>query len=514
MEKSEEYKHDNLSVNGLSLIFYSLKSFSSFLTEDILTGMLSDPNNVFKQIVCNDGYIEKMFKSSKKPLSNVVFEILGDLGEIMIPLSSNPVVSNLKFKNYLYIYEGRIAEVQSVALIDRSGISDYPCITEAHKTLTNTDIIKIIKETLRIKNNSSGKLRETIDGILKALSDTLYLSSQSPVEYNTVYSKENDCVSVQIWDIASESDQTDENIEYISGNSLVSKYKMEISAILSCHNEYFSHDNLWQKQSSEIVENNLSLEAAILNDHKVFNNDRVCLEISQINKPDFRKISQTRLNTYGYDSTSIFLTGFLNIIATGYEKCKRKVSELHTNMISTLDNGVGDHLELKHIMLGEQQILSELIVYDLPQDFFVENRHLDFFEKGCDIRKTKETKRYIYESFSDMSMLSEIILSFNSSLNGDRTTALLKSLNNMIAAQDEENKRMEILSFILGFTAVFSVSDFINTLFPQTNTWYYNLTIFFACMVLLLIIFKAISPSRKTKKADKSQGNKKDDNDF
>jgi len=502
---SDTISDKGLRVDGASMIFYSLRSFQKPISDDILRSLAFDNSNFLRQLYLSDGYAEKIFKAGRRPFSNLIFEIADPVSSVIhLPLKDNDVVSEIALKNYLYIYEGRILEIQSVAVIDRNSLSDRADVTEASASLTNTDIVKMINEIIRSKESAQGYFYNMIDGIFSSVLSMLS-SDTFTAEYSPVHSRENSSVSVQIWDIASENNEENSELEFISGNSLAKKYELEISAILSCHNEYFAREDLWQKQSEDIVRSNLSLEAAVLNDHKVFSNDRVCVEISQINKPEFREISRVRLETYGYDSTSIFVTGYLTIIAAGYERCKSMASDLHSKTTSVLDNGVNDYNELKGVMLDEQRILNELTFYDSLPSLFVEDRHMRFFDKGGKLRKFKDIKDYIAEVFSDLSMLTEIILSFNSSQNGDRTAMLLSRLNEMIEAQDRENQRMEVLSLILGFSAVFSLCDFINDLFPQTDQWYYNLAIFGVSVIILLVLFKLLSVPKGKKDKDKDR---------
>lgn len=297
--------------------------------------------------------------------------------------------------------------------------------------------------------------------------------------------KNEQCISVQIWDI--ESLKIKKGDEII-GTELSDRYELELAAILSCYNEHFSSNELWKKQSANQVHQSALSRTDVLNDHQVLLSERVCLEISQVDYPEFRQISASRLFILGYDSTSIFLWGYLIMLSAGYEICDLKTDKLHLEMLKLSSEPNINYEELKKITIQKQYISKEIEQYNDLEKISIEERHKEYIKKGIKIRGLLDIRNHMDIVFNKMQELSEIILSTDSTIISNEINTLLKEVRAMNENQSEASKRLSLLSVILAFSAVFPLINFLVQVFPRFNNQIGLIRLFSFSLALLIFI--------------------------
>ena len=494
---------EELSINGASLVFYSVRVLNNPLSDEQLN--VIDNSREFHKIHSGQGYIEKIFilnnYSKDNHLSYVRKNVI-DLSPLKIENGSLVVP---KVTHYINVYNKNILLIQSVIIFDKSEVTKYNGVTKIDKPIKTDDILKIIhnikiKDEIWNKEFSSG-INDTVEMFLTSIT---FGKLQRPSFFAISSDKNEQCLSVQIWDIASLKINDGEDV---IGEELASRYELEISAILSCYNEHFTKNGLWKKQSANQVIQSVKLRTDVLNDHKILRNERVCVEISQVNHPEFRDISAIRLCTYGYDSTSMFLWGYLVIMCAGFEMCDIKSNKLRDTIVCESKNyennlnhdGEKVYKDIIHITAEMQEISKEMDLLSLMDNMCIEERHRDFMNEGAKIRGLTSLRDHVKENFKNTKEISSMILSTDSSKSSNEISELLKEVQEIKFKNEKTATVLSVISIIIGCTFVIPITEFVTNTFPQLNNYINRLQILAYSTGIVVIALLAVWIALKKK---------------
>lgn len=110
-------------------------------------------------------------------------------------------------------------------------------------------------------------------------------------------------VGLQLWDLEGTLGRPP---SLYRGKEESQRYCWEIAALMSHSADHVLDDGLWQRQSKEQVFSSVREGFSFLDDHMAFVNSSCCLEISHL-PVGIRQRSQFRMESYGYDSSSLFV---------------------------------------------------------------------------------------------------------------------------------------------------------------------------------------------------------------
>lgn len=456
------FQTEELSINGATLVFYSVRVLNEPLDDNQLA--LIGQAGGFERIQSKQGYIEKVFNlNNSTNYDHMIFK--SNIKTTLSPLKiDNEDCITPKINHYVTIYSRRILLVQSVLMFDKNKITKYSYITEINRSIRTNDLFAIIHAIKNKEKDYNKKLSDNVERIIDSfLSPIKKVATQTALfTYST--DKNEQCLSIQIWDIASLSLQKDEDI---LGIELSTRYELELSAILSCYNEHFNSNGLWKIQSANQVHQSTLSRTDVLNDHQVLLSERVCVEISQVDYPELRQISANRLLTYGYDSTSIFLWGYLVMVSAGYEVCDTKANKLHDKMLQLVTDCTKTYRDIKQITVEKQLISKQIEQYGALEKVCIEERHKHFINKGLKIRGLISIQEHAEKIFIKMKELSEVTLAADTSQTSNEISALLKEVKIMNIKQEESSSRLSILSLVLAFSAVIPLTEFIVKVIPR-----------------------------------------------
>ena len=367
---------EDLLVNGVSVIFSSVKLFEKKLDDTTLETVIRKCG--LKKIESSDyGYIEKIFTGSESNFA-LIFDT-GKSGDLYttIKLEDNTSVIPV-IRHHVLFFQNNAILVQSIIVIDYRKITHTHCdITDISRPLSVTDLLAIIHD---LKRDSSDNGRDLNNSVNKLFS---HISEIAGVSY-TDYSKSENInkrnsgirqnVAIQLWDLASLPDNCDR--KNITGDYLESRYELDLNALLNLENEHLTQNGLWRNLSSslnrEAVENNIDA----LKDHRVLTREKICVEISQVDAPSFRTVSEKRLQKYGYDSASAFLWGILSIIEVGVKYCYSELNKLYQCALTD------ESISVVELSKQKERILLERDNFVNVKILCVEDRHKIFLSNG------------------------------------------------------------------------------------------------------------------------------------
>jgi hypothetical protein len=313
-----------------------------------------------------------------------------------------------------------------------------------------------------------------------------------------ISNEDQQSLSLQIWDIASKTFREEEEI---NGEELASCYELELSAILSCYNEHFSKDGLWKQQSANQVHRSALSKTDVLMDHQVLLSERVCIEISQVNHPILRPISATRLSAYGYDSTSIFLWGYIVIMNIGYVICDIKSSSLQNKMKEMIkkakDSNSWTSNDILRFTIDKQDISRELDIYSSLKNICIEERHKDFINNGATIKGLVEIHDRINRVFSEINELSRLFIESETSSKSNEIGELLKEVKELNKRNGDTSTSLSLISVFVAIFALISLKDDLSSLFTMPcfeTIWVYTVL---GCAFIIVIFILCKNYKRK-----------------
>jgi|GEM_PF-4463668 len=370
-------------------------------------------------------------------------------------------------------------------MFDKNKITNYCGVTEINRPLKTSDILTIIHAIKNKEEDCNKAMSITVDKIIASFLKLAKINNADIPLFPYLKIRNDQCLSIQIWDIAS---YCVEKGKAIIGEDLSLRYELELSALLSCYNEHFSSNELWKMQSANQVHRSALSRTDVLNDHQVLLSERVCLEISQVNYPKLRPISAKRLFTYGYDSTSIFLWGYLVIVSAGNEVCEIKASQLHEEMLILFSEKGEKNDKIEQMIVQKQLISREIDQYNALEKICIEERHKDFIKGGLKIKGLHIIQEHVERIFMSIKELSDTTLAADTSKTSSEISSLLKEVRSMNDKQSESSSRLSILGLILAFSAVVPITEFIIKIVPSWGNSKSMLIILSATTSVLLFI--------------------------
>lgn len=453
---------EELCINGASLIFYTVKALDKPLNDKQIEKLSKSKS--FKEIQPNQGYIEKIFSlNDTTKRDHVLFT--SDSKTILSPLELesniyiNPVVNH-----FITLYSKSILLIQSIIVFDKRQITKFPNITEIKTPIKTNHILNIIH---KIKNKDDDWHKELNIDVEKTIKSFLEQSVKyTPNLFVNISNKNQQSLSLQIWDIESELFNKEKDIV---GEELAKCYELELSAILSCYNEHFSTNELWKQQSANQVHRSALSKTDVLLDHQVLLSERVCVEISQVDYPVLRSISAARLFTYGYDSTSIFLWGYIVLICAGYEKCDIRSNNIHTDIIQRTEKHDWENEDIIRITIDKQRISKEINKYSSLKDVCIEERHKDFIENGVKIKGLKQIQDRIKQVFDEMNELSNLFVATDTSSTSNEINDLLKEVKELNNRNGNSSTSLALISVFVATLTLISLKDDLSSIIPLQN---------------------------------------------
>ena len=491
---------EELMVNGTSLVFYNVYVLKKELTDNQLEKIFY--NNNFDLIDIGEGYIKKIFNdNSVDKMHHLVvrWNIITSLPFIQV-MGINGVSGQgvtPKVRHYITIYAKKIILVQSVIVFDLKNVTQYECCTLIDFPLNTDDLLKIIQAIKKKNNDSYAALSGAIKKLLNDFSNLVGEDDMFTVVADTKEAEES--VGIQIWDIANLKVEDNANI---IGRELEERYKLELAALLAYNNEHFSSNQLWRKQSANTVRESALSRSDVLNDHQVLVNERVCLEISQVNVPELRSISASRLNTYGYDSTSIFLWGYIQIVRENHSKCSSEASELRNKVSDFLTQENIDVNDFKSIVIEKMRLSEQMELYSRIKNSCIEERHQHFIMHGMEVTGLQSIQKDINEIFLQIKEGIDVAIATQTSNTNSEMSEVLKTMKEMSKHQAESSTKLGVIGIIFAVPAVCTLCDFIVSLNNKWNTLFWKLTVLFICLIIIISCLVFIYGKNKNKERE------------
>lgn len=490
IEQTEE-----LSINGASVVFYTVRLLDSAITDEDIVSF--DNGSTYKRITeAQYGYIEKMF-SVGNPSDNILFKLSESDTISGVPLDhDNSVTVNLN--HYVLLYSKRAILLQTIFIFDVRQIIAQTSNkkTNMESALSVTSLLALIHGIKNVSTTAGQSFRRIIENRLTQICNDLNM----PADISFCETKQNEQnIAIQIWDIASLP--SDCNRKSISGDYLEGRYELELAALLLLYNEHYTKDGLWKQLSSSQIRKAVANRTDVLNDHRILASERICIEISQVDEPCFRDISNRRLSLYGYDSTSTFLWGYLSIIEIGIKNCVSVLSELCQCILEDA------HMDILDLSKKRQQVLRLKDQYLSIDEMCIEGRHKEFIGRGITKKHLNEVIENINKADQQFQDLSNLSISETTSKSSIEISELFKAFRGYTEEQDRSNDIVSVLGLILALTSVFAATEYIEDLF-NVDCLCGRLIIlgsvvllYFVMALFVVIIIKGKKKNRSTKKS-------------
>ena len=276
-----------LKIDGLSLVFYNFY----LLPQD---SSVNASNEGLEKLESPNKY-QIMFEFSSQEQAN--HEVY--LYKKTLTIAPTMLLTELKIAGnarlYFQLVEGKFLLATTVINVDRLS-TILATKVDAERSLTVDDVFSMV---MQLEWEQGSIFKELELQREKAVNECFGEFKKPPIS-----SLNGKIVGIQIWDIA---DLKLSPTEMISGFELAHKYAWEITALLQVTSDLMRAHQTWRRRSHEQVAQLMCESTAVLADHRVITNGRVCLEISQVTHPTLTERSSDRLRLFGYDSTSIYL---------------------------------------------------------------------------------------------------------------------------------------------------------------------------------------------------------------
>lgn len=447
-----------LSVNGISLVFYDVRILTKQLTNDQIARISS--SDKFSLISVDVGYNQKIFSShSHDEKKHMIIQYKGVSKLPMIHVKNKEQNKNITpmVCHYLIIYNRNTIVIQSVIVFDKRNVSGFYNSVPLDSPLDTDGILQIIFDIKTSGNNGYKSMQPEIAKILQNLSDTV--GETDIIDKSADYEENNESVGIQIWDI----NNLDISNGEIMGEELENRYQRELSALMNYKNEHFSLNHMWQSQSIDSVKENMRLHTDVLNDHRILQSERVCIEISQVDWPELRPISASRLQEYGYDSTSLFLWNYIQIIKKHYSQCQNKASLLRNNVQELLDLTKKDEVAKKasYITKKKTELYKDLEIHNRIKNSCIENRHREFIEHGMEATGLDSIYKDMEDIFHQITEGVNVALSAQTSYSNVEMTSILSEIKRMNMLQSHSSTRLALIAIIFAIPSVCTLANFI-----------------------------------------------------
>lgn len=453
LENGSSEQTEELSINGASVVFYTVKLLDSAITdEDIVSFGNESTYEIIEE--AQYGYIEEMF-SVGNPSDNILFKLSESDTISDVPLDHGKSVT-VDLNHYVLLYSKRAILLQTVFIFDVRQI-----ITETSNKKTNmgsalsvTSLLALIHEIKNVSTTAGHRFSEITEERLRQICNDL----KKPDKISLCETKQNEQnIAIQIWDIASLPSDCDR--ESISGDYLEGRYELDLAALLLLYDLHHTKDGLWKQLSSSQIREAVANRTDVLNDHRILASERICIEISQVDEPRFREISKRRLSLYGYDSTSAFLWGYLSIIEIGIKNCGSVLRELCQCVSEDA------HRDILGLSKKRHQVLCLKDQYLSIDEMCIEGRHKEFIGRGITKKDLNKVIQNINKADQQFQDLSNLLISETTSKSSIEISELFKAFRGYTEEQDRSNDIVSELGLILAITSVFAAIEYIEDLF-------------------------------------------------
>ena len=501
---------DELLVNGMTVVLFDAIVLKERITAEQLS-KLTEKNDDFSEVTCESDYISKIFSLNDKQkqehkiyLSNHTI----DIGPFELSQSGFEFG---ELNIYFTLYKQQFLLVQIVGVLDINDITDCKNKLKVTKPLNTNDILKLL-DTLRTKEKSYYKIVK--DSKKREVSRFLNKAGFPDNNIEDLSERVRQPIGIQIWDIASL--QFDPN-KKIKGSDLQLHYAWELSALLSFYTEHFRKPGRWRDRSKEQVERECKKTTDVVADHRVIHNERICLEISQVNHPTFDPVSKQRFYAYGYDRTSLFLWGYFNLQDAACEYYKKQaklaIEQIEVELNDLPENSPPDnrpkeegYSNIKKTKFLREFVTNRLKIIDSVEQHLslrmlcLEGRHRKFFEENASLREFEKKALAIQQILNNATMamdLTKIILAIHSENANVETNKLLQEVKNLNENQSETTVRLGFISLLIGTMGIAPMADFIINFDTKFNIWYWKGSIVLMLLSLLILVIGFIYKFRK-----------------
>lgn len=453
----EVEQQDELSVNGISLVFYNVRILTKQLTDEQIARISS--SDEFSLISVDVGYNQKIFSShSHDEKKHMIIRCKEATKLSMIHVKNKEQIQNITpmVCHYLIVYNRNTIVIQSVIVFDRRNVSGFYNSVSLDSPLDTDGILQIIFDIKTRNQNGYKCMQSDITRILRKFSNII--GEKDILDASADYEEDNESVGIQIWDINNLDIYNGE----ILGENLENKYQRELSALMNYKNEHFSLNHMWKSQSINSVKENMRLHTDVLNDHRILQSERVCIEISQVDWPELRPISASRLQEYGYDSTSIFLWNYIQIIKKYYSQCQNEASILRNNVQELLDLTEKDEVAKKasYITKKKTELYKDLEIHNRIKNSCIENRHKEFIEHGMEATGLDSIYKDMEEIFHQITEGVNVSLSARTSYSNQEMTYILSAIKKINMLQSHSSTRLALIAIIFAIPSVCTLTDF------------------------------------------------------
>jgi len=477
-----------LKTNGLSLVFYNF-----YILTDIPSAKL--PNGFLERLESPNHY-QVLFEFSNEELPNhIVYLCKRSLAIRKFSLPSGNNV-NGSARLYFQLLNGRFLLATTVVNVDqRAGIIPRSQL-KTQRSLSVDDILAIIMQIAW----EEGSVFNELERQREAAIESCFGEFRIP----RISSQSRKMIGIQIWDIENLELKPDQSI---SGSELAYRYAWEITALLQCTSDLMRVHHAWRRRSCEQVEQLLGRSTAVLADHRIVTNGRVCLEISQVTHPSLTERSSDRLRIFGYDSTSIYLWGYLAFssfvidyfsqLLSGFLQEAKNVMELPRESTSLLAEYKEVRDVLMHIVDAKIDIYKTLDSVFWITGNLLEKRHVNFFQNQIESwqldSSVERVEKKLRELTSIASDVHQVLTNMEERNSMDRIRELAEKA-------EKTNRGLEALNIIVALFSSVVLSQFIGTLNESLNTPTAQTAITVAIFVFVVSMYLLLVRSKRTKR--------------
>jgi len=462
LQEDGKTKYEELEINGASVVFSTVRLLDNPITEDGISSFCND--NRYREIKEADyGYIERMF-SADNHSDNKLFRIkaIDQISDVRTNDAGTERL-DIALNHYVLIYAKRAILLQTILIFDvQNKIEDTENIkTPITNPLSVTNLLAVIHDIKNSETTAGVEFYKIIKDKLDRICDSLDIEGGDSLR-ETQPQEQN--IAIQIWDIASLP--TDLGQNKISGDYLEGRYELDLAALLLLYDWHHTKDGLWKQLSSSRIREAVANRTDVLNDHRILASEMICIEISQVDKPSFSKISERRLSVYGYDSTSTFLWGYLSIIEIGLRKCVSDLKKLCQHIPEDKATPVNKILELSK---KRQQVLLLRDQYQSIDEMCRESRHKAFIVRGTTVKQLNNVVENIDRANQHFQNSANLAISEMTAETSVEIRNLIEAFQEYTEEQDRSNDKVTILSLVLAATSIFAAAEYIESWCSELN---------------------------------------------
>ena len=448
-------EQDELRINGLSLLFYDF-----YLITDV-NG--SNFNDTFIELLNSPHHYNLLFDVTEADRKN------HDIYFLRTPLTLTPIqlptagIAKGTMRLIFQVVGAQFLLAITEINVDRSDdIIDGPQIS-VDQPLRVEDVLTLINEL----NHPEGSLFESLENQRDRAVRSCFGPTTKPI--NAVQSTKN--VAMQIWEIDNLQLQPTDRVD---GIQLSYQFAWELSALLECNSDLIRVHRAWRERHVHHIQSLVQHGTDVLADHRVLTNRSVCLEISQVKHPTLTIRSAQRLSVFGYDSTSIYLWGYLALqeFVLGYYN--RYLSTLLQQASESLRYTGGEHPHDIVVYGSGRDVLADLVktkvalyhvldsIYWITENMR-EKRHAVFFAEAVEARGLDDVFGEVERKLQELTGVATDVHQVFVSIDQRDIMSDLRSLNE---AAVSTRRGIAFLSFAVAAAQAAVLADYLGKLIP------------------------------------------------